>query len=140
MALSDQLFLRVALSCYHRSLRFAGGGAILFAPALALLGTPCGSIVKSGSELRAWHTVELHTLGDLYDDGNQWTPAWIAEWEAYTVMLHRECIPNVFGVWVELEWGLLALEREYVDMEAKTDLEPDERLQFAALKQHLGEV
>ncbi|KAJ1169437.1 hypothetical protein NDU88_001330 [Pleurodeles waltl] len=65
VALPDQLFLRVAFSCYRRSLRLAGG-AIPFVPALALLGTPRGCIV--GSELRTWHAVELYTLGDLYDD------------------------------------------------------------------------
>ncbi|KAJ1118835.1 hypothetical protein NDU88_007022 [Pleurodeles waltl] len=44
------------------------GGAIPFAPALSLLGTSRGSIVTSGSELRAWHAAELYTLGDLYVD------------------------------------------------------------------------
>ncbi|KAJ1135695.1 hypothetical protein NDU88_002130 [Pleurodeles waltl] len=64
----EQLFLKVAYSCYRRSLRLTWG-VFPFAPALALLGTPRGPKITLGSELRAWHEAELYTLGDIYEDG-----------------------------------------------------------------------
>ncbi|KAJ1112959.1 hypothetical protein NDU88_001219 [Pleurodeles waltl] len=56
VALPDQFFLRVAFSCYRRSLRLVGGGGggdPIWA-GTGVVGQPRGSIVTSGSELRAW--------------------------------------------------------------------------------------
>ncbi|KAJ1166805.1 hypothetical protein NDU88_007201 [Pleurodeles waltl] len=47
-----QLFLRLAYSCFRRSLRLTGR-VVPFTPALALLGTPRGPKIMSGSELHA---------------------------------------------------------------------------------------
>ncbi|KAJ1185879.1 hypothetical protein NDU88_002665 [Pleurodeles waltl] len=68
VASPDQIFRKVAYSCYRRSLRLTGG-VVPFAPALVLLGTLHGPKITSGPELRAWHEAELYSLGDLYDDG-----------------------------------------------------------------------
>ncbi|KAJ1126559.1 hypothetical protein NDU88_004966 [Pleurodeles waltl] len=59
----EELLLKVAHRCYRRSLQLSKG-TVLFAE-----GTPRGSGDTSEAELRAWHTADLHTLGDLYSDG-----------------------------------------------------------------------
>ncbi|KAJ1123080.1 hypothetical protein NDU88_001553 [Pleurodeles waltl] len=107
VASPDQLFLRVAFSCYCRSLRLAGG-TIPFAPALALLGTPRGSIVTSRSELRTWHAVELHTLGDLYDDGKLIPfPALLGRFWGAVVGCLSECVSRpVQFIWESCILGL----------------------------------
>ncbi|KAJ1205714.1 hypothetical protein NDU88_001142 [Pleurodeles waltl] len=59
--------LAVAHRCFRRSL-YLTRLSTPYAPAMALLCTPRGLQYTSNAELRLWHTNEIHTIGDIYEE------------------------------------------------------------------------